>query len=188
MTEPTKVARPPKRGRETAWDMVRSLGVVAVIAAVTLIFVPGLFHPSKADRFPAVDYSDYVSGFHQVTNRLALVPASLPIGWKANAGQLTGPAGLEHLHVGWATPESKYAGLEESVGPMAGFVPTVLGVRGNRVTGSVSIAGQTWQTRTSSRGEYSLSRTVNGIAVVITGSATDARLATLAAALHPSLR
>jgi Protein of unknown function (DUF4245) len=168
--------------------MVRSLGVVAVIAAVTLIFVPGLFHPNKSQRFPAIDYSDYVSGFHQVTGRQALVPSSLPKGWAANAGMLTGPAAVEHLHVGWATPGANYAGLEESVGPMAAFVPTVLGVKGNRVTGSVLIAGQRWQTRTSSRGESSLSRTIDGVAVVVTGSATGAQLQDLAASLQPSLR
>jgi Protein of unknown function (DUF4245) len=180
----TEVARPPKRGRETSWDMVRSLGVVAVIAAVTLIFVPGLFHPSKSERFQAVDYSDYVSGFHQLTGRSALVPASLPTGWKANAATLTGPTAREHLHIGWVPPGATYAGLEESVGPMAGFVPTVLGARGRAVTGSASINGEVWQTRTSSRGEASLSRTIGGIAVVITGSATTAQLDLLAASLR----
>jgi hypothetical protein len=185
--EPVRsVAQPPKRGRETAFDMVRSLGVVGVILAATLIFVPGLFHPSKSERFPAVDYSDYVSGFLHVTGTHALVPASLPSGWTANAGALTGPVSVEHLHIGWAVPGSQYAGLEESVGPMAGLVATAIGKRGQTVTGSVQVAGASWQTRTSSRGEYSLSRTIGAVAVVITGSATKPRLQLLAASLHPA--
>jgi hypothetical protein len=185
--EPVReVAHRPKRGRETAFDMVRSLGVVGVILALTLIFVPGLLHPSKSQQFPAVDYSDYVSGFLRVTSTEALVPASLPSGWKANAGALSGPAVIEHLHIGWATPGSQYAGLEESVGPMNGLVRTVLGDRGEKVTGSVGIAGATWQTRTSARGELSLSRTIGSVAVVVTGSATPARLQLLAGSLHPA--
>ena len=94
--------------------MIRSLGLIVAIVAVTLIFVPGLLHPSKSQRFPAVDYSDYVTGFHQLSGRTALSPASLPKGWEANAAALTGTA-TAHLHIGWATPGAKYAGLEESV-------------------------------------------------------------------------
>lgn len=179
----TDVTR-PKRGRESVADMVRSLGLVGVVIAATLIFVPGLFHPSKSQQFQPVDYSDYVSGFHQVTDQTALAPSSLPSGWTANAGALTGPAAAEHLHIGFATPGSEYAGLEESVESLAAFVPSVLGTRGATVTGSALVGGTRWQTRTSSRGEYSLTRTIRGIAIVITGSATDAQLQQLAASLR----
>jgi hypothetical protein len=178
----TEVAR-PKRGRENASDMVRSLGLIAVVIAVTLIFDPGLIHPSKSQRVQAVDYSDYVSGFHQVTGKTALTPTSLPTGWQANAGALSGPATAEHLHIGFATPGAKYAGLEESVENMTAFARSVLGTRGAAVTGRAPIAGTSWQTRTSSRGEYSLTTTIRGIAVIVTGSASNAQLQTLAASV-----
>ena len=164
--------------------MVRSLGLIAVIVAVGLLFVPGLLHPSKSQRFPAADYSDYVAGFHQVTGKTALTPRTLPSGFEANAGALTGPATVEHLHVGFAAPGAKYAGLEESVAPMPSFVRTVLGARGAAVTGQTQIGGVTWQARMSSRGELALSRRVNGVSVVITGSATGEQLELLAASLH----
>jgi hypothetical protein len=179
----TEVAR-PKRGRQTASDMVRSLGLVGVVIAATLIFVPGLFHPSRSQQFPALDYSDYVSGFHQLTGKTALTPRSLPGGWKANAATLAGPAAAEHLHIGFAAPGTKYAALEESVENATLFAPSVLGKRGATVTGRLTIAGESWQTRTSSRGEPALSRTIRGIAVVITGSATSTQLQLLAAAIH----
>jgi hypothetical protein len=182
----TEVAKPGKRGRETAFDMVRSLGLIAVITAVTLIFVPGLFHPSKSQRFQAVDYTSYVVGFRQVTGHSALVPRKLPSGWAANAGQLTGSPSVEHLHIGWATPGSDYAGLEQSNGSLPLLVSEVLGRAGATATGTVSIAGVSWQTRTSTRGEYSLSRQAGPVAVVITGSAADAQLRALAASLHPA--
>jgi Protein of unknown function (DUF4245) len=183
-TEPAERVAKPKRGSETLLDMVRSLGLILVVVAVTLLFVPGLVHPSKSDRFPAFDYSDDVAGFHQVTGLTALAPVSLPSGWKANAGALTGPARAEHLHIGWATPGSKYAGLEESVVPLNRFAVSVLGKGTSIASGTVSIGGVAWQTRTSARGEYSLTRRVGGISVVVTGSATDARLRLLAASLR----
>lgn len=164
--------------------MIRSLGLVAVVIAATLIFVPGLFHPSKSQRYPGVDYSDYVSGFHQLSGRTALVPASLPKGWAPNAAALTGTKATAHLHIGWATPGARYAALEESVASPSDFVPSTLGVQLARVTGSVTISDATWRTVTSSRGEYSLTRTIRGITVVITGSATDTQLQLLAASLH----
>jgi Protein of unknown function (DUF4245) len=164
--------------------MVRSLGLVAVIIAVTLIFVPGLIHPSKSLKLAPIDYSDYLAGFHQLSGKVALRPGSLPKGWAANAGSLNGVKTTAHLHIGWATPGAKYAGLEESVEAAARFVPTVLGQRGAAVTGSVPINGVAWQTRTSSRGEYSLSRVIGGITIVVTGSATNAQLQLLAASLH----
>lgn len=178
----TEVVR-PKRGSESIGDMVRSLGLVAVIIAVTLIFVPALIHPNKSERLAAFDYSDYVSGFHQLTGKTALTP-TLPAGWTANAAALTGGRSAAHLHIGWAAPQAKYAGLEESVESSVPFERSVLGPRGATATGSVVINGVPWQTSTSSRGEYSLSDTIGGITVVVTGSASPAQQQLLAASLR----
>jgi hypothetical protein len=177
-------ASPSGRRHKTALDMVRSLGLIAVIVAVTLLFVPSLFDPGKSDRFPVADFSDYVTGFHEVTGRAALAPDPVPSGWRANAGALTGPKAAEHLHIGFAVPGSRYAGLEESVAPARTFIASVLGVRGTTVTGRVPISGAVWRSSTSARGEYSLARTVHGLTVVVTGSASAAQLRTLAASLR----
>jgi hypothetical protein len=164
--------------------MVRSLGLIAVIVAVSLIFVPGLLHPSKSQRFPAADVSDYLTGFRQISGRAALAPRPVPKGWYANGGALNGTKASAHLHIGWVAPGAKYAGLEESVQRPAVFVPAVLGRRGATVTGSEAINGTSWQTSTSSRGEHSLTATISGLTVVITGNATDAQLQQLAGSLR----
>jgi hypothetical protein len=166
-------------------DMARSIGLMALVVGVTLLAVPGLLHPGKSQRFPPVDYSDYVHGFGEVTGQAALVPQGLPGDWRANAGALTGTKHTAHLHIGWAVPGSAYAGLEESVAPPATFIPSVLGRRGATVTGSASISGTRFDRRTSSRGEPALTRTVGGVTVVVTGSASAAQLATLAGSLQP---
>ena len=165
-------------------DMVRSLGLIAVIIAITLIFVPSLLHPGKSERFPAVDYSDYVSGFKTVTGHSALTPMPAPKGFAANAGALTGPKAAEHLHIGFATPGAKYAGLEESVAPATSFARSVIGASGAIAIGQVAIDGVAWKVSTSTRGEYSLRRTFGAVTVIVTGSATVPQLQSLAASLH----
>jgi len=164
--------------------MVRSLGLIIVIVAVTLIFVPGLLHPSKSQQFPAVNYSDDAAGFRQVTGEAALTPQPVPSGWKANAEDLTGPAAAEHLHIGFAVPGAQYAGLEEGVAPPTTFARSVLGASGAIPVDHVTLGGVQWQVSNSSRGEYSLRRTVHGVTVIVTGSATVRQLQTLASSLR----
>src|SRR6185437_89142 len=78
-----------KSVRETVFDMVRSLGLIAVIVGVTLIFVPGLLHPSKSQRIQAVDYANVLVGFRQVTGIAGLAPAQLSTVWKPTSESLT---------------------------------------------------------------------------------------------------
>jgi hypothetical protein len=180
----TAEVRKPRRGRESLADMVRSLGLVAVVVVVTLLFVPQLFHPGRSARYPAQNYSDVASGFQQVTGRPALRPVGLPSGWAANAAGLSGSRATEHLHIGFGVPGSSYAGIEESVLPLDAFATSVLGRRGATVTGVVPIAGVTWQQRVADSGEPALTRVSSGVAVVVTGSASPDQLRVLAGSLR----
>jgi hypothetical protein len=180
----TDVVR-PKRGRQTAFDMLRSLGLIVVVVALTLVFVPNLIHPGKSSRYPSADYNDDVFGFRQVTGVQPLAPAGLSSGWYANGAWLTHKGRTAHLHIGWVTPNREYAALEEDVGlPPSAFIGSVLGARGSHSTGTTAIRGADWAERTSSRGERSISRTIGRLTVVITGSASAEQQAQLAAALH----
>jgi hypothetical protein len=174
----------PKRGSETLLDMARSLGLIGAIIAFTLLFVPGLIHPGSKDRLQPVDYSSYVSGFHDVTGVTAMTPRPAPDGFRPTSGRLTGPAATEHLHIGFAVPGTTYAGVEESVGPLPTLVAALLGKRGATVTGHAVIAGVTWQSRLSSRGEVALTRRVAGLNLLVTGSASAEQLELLAGSLH----
>jgi hypothetical protein len=181
----TEVAK-PRRGRQTAFDMVRSVGLMVVVVGVTLLFVPSLLHPSAKDRFPAFDTSGLVAGFHDVAGAAALVPGTLPSGFRATSGSLTGPAATERMHIGYAAPGQSYAGLDETVGPTSGLVATVLGAAGTPVKGTVAVNGVAWQRRTSSLGELALVHRSGRIAVVVTGSASEPVLVALAASLRPA--
>ena len=183
---PTRVAR-PKSLRESLVDMARSLGLMAIIMAVVLLVTParGLIFPDRNDRMPAKDYSDVVDGFGQVTHRPALAPAGLPSSWRANAANLTGSsAANERLHIGFVTPGSHYAGLDETTGDPAALIADVLGKRGTATTGTTTIDGVTWDVRASDRGERSLTRTADGLTVVVTGDARAADLDRLCASLR----
>ena len=188
MTTPaTRVAR-QKSLRESLLDMGRSLGLMAIIMAAVLFLTParGLIFPDKKDRMPPVDYSSVVSGFATVSHHRALVPAGLPSSWRANASSLFGntPSNA-HFHVGWVTPGSQFAGLDESTGDPDGLIKSVLGNRGATVTGTTSIGGSEWQLRISDMGERSLTRTADGLTVVITGS-PKADINLLCASLRPA--
>jgi hypothetical protein len=183
-TEPAQVAA-PKPVRQVLLDMVRSLGLMAVIVGVSLIFVPNLIHPGKSSKVQSADYSDAVVGYRQVTGADPLTPTGLASGWYANASALAHSARVAHLHIGWVTPDKKYAALDESNGPALPFIVGVLGARAARASGTVVIDGTSWATRVSTRGEQSLTATLGSVTVVITGSASLPQQRSLAAALRP---
>src|SRR5579872_3678647 len=119
-------AAPPRastRGRQNLPDMVRSLGLMAiVVAAVLLLAGRALIFPGSA-RMPPVGYTDDVAGFRTLAGVPALAPAGLPASWRANAASLSQPrAGVVQLHVGWAVPGSAYAGLDEATGPESAVI------------------------------------------------------------------
>ncbi|HEX3898274.1 MAG TPA: DUF4245 domain-containing protein [Mycobacteriales bacterium] len=182
---PTGAVARPKRIPATLFDMVRSLGVMVVVIALTLIFVPGLLHPSKSQRFAAVGYSDYTEGFKQVTGIDALVPTGLAAGWYANSGALTHSGTDANLRIGWVTPAKNYLALDESNNSAKDFISDVLGSDGLKVTGYEQIAGATWTECASDQREKSIVRTFDdGVTVVITGSGTKTEQSDLATALR----
>jgi len=169
-------------------DMVRSLGLMAVIVAA-LLFIGAryLILPGSAERPPAADYSGVVQVFPREAGAPVLAPTALPADWRANAARLTAPAtGVTQLHIGWAVPGGRYAGLDEATGASTALIAAVLGAAGNTVRGTTTIGAAVWQQRTSSLGERAYSRQVGSVTVVVTGNATDAQLRLLAGSLRQS--
>ena len=97
--------------------------------------------------------------------------------------------GTASLHMGLVVDRAPrtYAALEESNEQAASFIERI-GVP--PVTGSVTVAGELWQLRRDGGGHTSLSRTENGLTVIVTdgggqGGATQQQLETLAGSLKP---
>jgi len=167
-------------------DMARSLGLMAVVLGVVLfIGARYLLDPSSADRMPAADYSSVLQAFGDEARQPAFAPHGLPANWRANATRLVNPAaGVVQMHVGWAVPGSRYAGLDESDGADEAVVDAVLGQAGRAVRGQADIDGVAWEVRTSNRGETAFTRTAGRVFVLVTGNATNAELRTLAGSLR----
>src|SRR4051794_28573889 len=168
--------------------MVRSLGLMAVIIAA-LLFVGAryLIMPGSAERPPAADYTSVVHDFPRAAGAPVLAPTSLPSAWRANAARMPTPTtGVTQLHIGWAVPGSRYAGLDEATGSPDALITAVLGDVGKTVHGTTTIDGAVWQQRTSSLGERAYTRQVGKVTVVVTGNATDAQLRLLLGSLHLS--
>ena len=173
----------PARPVKTFTDMGRSLGLMAVVIAGLLLLGPArtLVFPGGATMKP-VDYRAQVAAFAKVAGRV-LSPVGLPSGWRANAARFNSSGHAARLHVGFATPGAKFAGLDETNGTAARLIGDVLGSRGATVTGTTTIGGQVWDERRSDRGEEALTLTTGGLTVVVTGSASDAQLRALAGSL-----
>lgn len=176
----------PRRPAASLGDMARSLGLMAVVIAALLFLGPArsLLFPG-ADRMQPVDYSHAAHKFTAVTGASAIVPATSPHGWRATSSWLSArTAAAVRLHIGWATPGSRFAGLDEATGDPSVLLRAVLGARGTTVTGSVQVGAATWQRRVSARGEEALTRQVGRVTVAVTGNATDAQLRTLVESLR----
>lgn len=187
---PTRIAR-PKGLRDSLVDMGRSLGLMLLILAVVVLVTParGLIFPDRNDRMPATDYSDVVSGFAQVTHQPAFAPAGLPASWRANAAYLTGSSAKdERLHIGFVTPGSHFAEVDETAGGGGALIADVLGKRAATATGTATIGGETWDVRTSDRGERSLTRVAGAVTIVVTGDARPTDLDRLCASLRATSR
>jgi hypothetical protein len=172
--------------KKSVADILRSLGLMAVVVAVVvLVGERDLVFPRAADRMPPVDYSSAIQDFGRDTNHPALSPRGLPSSWRANAASIANAdQPNERMHVGWALPAQRFAGLDQAVGDPRTALAAVLGSRGLAVRGMQTVAGRAWQVRTSYRGETALTVTLNSVLVIVTGNASDADLRLLAGSLH----
>ena len=119
----------------------------------------------------------------------AVVPAGLPGSWQpVSSGLAVGGgngAGTVTWQLGYLTPDSTLASVEETNAKAAAFIRRMTN-RGTALP-PVRLAGRTWSlSSTPSRGQRSMYYTIPaGPTVVVTGNATWAQLRQLAASLRP---
>lgn len=177
----------PSRARQTFADMARSLGLLIAIVAVLLLIGPArsLILPGARDRMPAVSYTHVAATFDGQAHGDALLPATLPAGWRANAARLTDDGAVvdAQLHIGWAVPGNAYAGLDETRTDGAALAATVLGAHARR-TGSVEIGGAAWEVRRAGDGTAALVRRNGQVTVIVSGTVPGDQLRALAESLR----
>lgn len=161
-----------KRGRETAGDMVRSLGLVLIGVVVVWYFAQPPASDEQALR--VVDPTADVTAF-RADAPAAAVPGPLPDRWRPTSSQRTGdPTGLR---VGYVTPSEQYAEYAASTGPRADAVEDLTG-RGERLA-PVEVDGATWEQYRDKDGSLSLVRPYGDVTVVLGTLRSTATLAEL---------
>lgn len=184
------VEQQPSRAQQraasfTAANMLRSLLPLVVIC---LLLVGWQAFRSGPDQ--GVRVVDPASTIRLATERAGYAvpaPQGLPDGYRPTSARTDAGNAAEGdpvtLEIGYLTPEEEFAGFVVSDDARADAVQAVL--RDATEEGAERIGGEQWTRSTTDRGETALSRESDGVVVVVTGSASDDELRTVAAAVRP---
>jgi Protein of unknown function (DUF4245) len=117
-----------------------------------------------------------------------LVPQGLSGAWqptsvRTDAGRAGSPGDPVTLQIGWYTPEGKYAGYV--ISDDAGNPALTDVLKGATAAGTATVGGEPWQRSTTRRGETALTRAEGKVTVLVTGSASEQELETLAGSVGP---
>lgn len=183
------VGRAPSRGRQLGTDMIRSLGLVAIVLLVWMYFS----HPRSSDAIREVAWAPVAQSAAAAASYEVLAPP-VTFPWPATSSRVEPQAdGTLVWRTGFYTPEKEYAAIlqrgqfpKQAVAAQQDWIQaeTREGVDG----GTVTIGGREW---TRMEGDptpddrRSLVLTEDGTATVVTGSASWAELETLAGTLSP---
>lgn len=173
-------ARKKERGRESAADMVRSLGLVMLLV-VPLWF---LAQPGRDAEEPVreVDQSRELRAWSSSVPGAPAPARELP-GWRPTVSDL--PSG--GLRLGWNTASGQYAELAATTGAADPFVAELVGEATE--DGALDVGGSPWTRYTEPDGSISLVRRFDGVTVVVgtfRGTAPLEELVALAGTVGPS--
>jgi hypothetical protein len=185
---PTEAAAPPavdRMQRFTAANMIRSL--VPLVLGCLLIVGFAALRQNPDDPVREVETANAERAVAQLASYPVLVPRGLSDDWRptsvrTNAGSASTGDPVT-LHIGWLTPAEEFAQYVVSDDPEAGALTDVLDDATE--DGVEQVDGNTWQRLTTERGETALTRTEGTATLVVTGSASDDELQTLAGSLEP---
>jgi hypothetical protein len=172
-----------KRGRETARDMVRTL-LVILVPVLVLVFV--VARQPSPDPVRVVDWKPQAALAAAQAPFPVVAPAGLEPSWRATSARYEAvPTQREATwwHVGFLTPESTYASLDQSDARAGDFVRDVT-AKGSP-TGQVVVGGTAWtRYESAGSGTRALVRPWGTSTVVVGGSAAWATLEHLASTLR----
>jgi hypothetical protein len=171
-----------KRGRETAYDMMRSLGIcMLVVVPIWYLAQP----PDSAEQaIRLVDQAPAVQAWDQVSPG-APVPGAVPTDWQPTVAQnVRQPPGLR---LGWVTGPDRYTEFATSTGARGPFLEELTG--GQTGGESVDVDGTAWQRWVDTDdGSVSLVRSDGAVTVVVgsrRSTATEDELRELASSVRP---
>ena len=173
--------RASRRLRQTVRDMV--LSMLAVFGVVLVIWLPSRLHGTP--DVATVDPSPVVSGARQSESWPVLAPVGLPADWRATSARIeTAADGADIVHLGYLTPTSTYAGVEQSATKAVSFVRDAT-LHGHE-SGTSRIGGVAWTRYESDDGHRSLVRTADGATYVVVGTGDWPQVEYFTSTLHPA--
>ncbi|MET9323189.1 DUF4245 domain-containing protein [Streptomyces sp. NPDC003038] len=166
------------KGKQTVWDMVRSLAVIGVVVAGIYLFVP---HDEKADPTRTVDYRVETITARRAAPYPVAAPAGLPAEWRATSVTYE-RKNANAWHLGFLDPQQQYVAVEQSSDVSAKYIGKV--TRQAKATGQTEQIGElTWE-RWDGEKYDALVRQEQGHVTVVTGTASFEQLGAMAAALE----
>ena len=182
--DPAEVARireerASKRLRQTVRDMVISMLVVS--GAVVLLVAP--WNRSQPDPVRVVDPASVVEGARASEPWPVLAPKGLPSTWRCtNARISTASDGQDVVHLGYLTPSTTSAAIDQSATKQLTFVREL--TVDAQPFGTAQIDGVTWQKLETSDGKRrAYVREADGATYVVSGGASWTDLTTFADSL-----
>ncbi|MEU6006846.1 DUF4245 domain-containing protein [Streptomyces sp. NPDC001698] len=164
--------------QKTVRDMILSLGLIGIAAAVIYLFVP---HDTKAPDIQRVDYSIELTTARRAASYPVAAPEGLPDTWKATSVRFRAHE-KDHWHLGFQDPDGQYVAVEQSAEKRKDFIDAAsLGGRATKVTEEID--GRTWTRYTGGRYDALVLENTEGATTVVAGTASFDRLTTMARAL-----
>jgi hypothetical protein len=169
----------------TARNMVWSLLPLTVLILV-MVGWAALRQPDDPVHPVEIDSSLFL--VQQRADYPLLVPQGLPSGWQPTSVRTDAGAATERgtpvtLQIGWYTAGGEYAGYVISDAADAPALTDVLD--GATDAGTAQVDGTPWRRLTTERGETALTRPQGTTTLLVTGSASEGELETLAGAVRP---
>ena len=186
--DPTEVPAPPaveRLQRFTAANMIRSL-LPLVLGCLLVVGVTAI-RQNPDDPVREVDTSSAERAASELAGYQLLVPRGLPDSWRptsvrTDAGQASAGDPVS-LQIGWLTPAEEFAQYVVSDDPATTALTDVLDDATE--DGTQQVGADTWQRLTTPRGETALTRAEGTATLLVTGSASEDELETLAGSLQP---
>ncbi|MFF7135135.1 MULTISPECIES: DUF4245 domain-containing protein [unclassified Streptomyces] len=163
--------------QKTVRDMILSLGLIGIAAAVIYVFIP---HDDSAPDIKTVDYRVELLTARRAASYPVAAPEGLSAGWKATSVRFRGDQ-FDAWHLGFQAPGDQYVQIEQSTQKPAEFIDEAS--QGGEATKETrQIAGRTWTRYTGGRYD-ALVHQGDGATTVVAGTGSLAQLTEMAKSL-----